>query len=255
MRILVMVKQVCEPESLFDLREGRVVLRRPLRQKMNSYDEYALEEALRLAEQCGGQVTPLTVGPAGDKAVLIRAAGMGAARGVHISYEGQTPLRPSNIAAMAAAWAQEQAYDLILAGVMSEDALQGAVGPMLAELLGLPLTTAVVELALEPESGLVRVVREMEGGRRQRVSLPLPALLTVQSSPHRPRYPSLSSLLQAKKNPPQTIPASGLPAGRATEQLLGVYPLGQTRAGLVLQGSSEQKAAALLSILRERALL
>ncbi|MFH2127312.1 MAG: electron transfer flavoprotein beta subunit/FixA family protein, partial [Pseudomonadota bacterium] len=127
MRVLVCLKQVWEPESLFDLQEAELRPRLPLRRKISSYDELALEEALRLKDSLPEtRVTALSVGPATAVDALRRALGMGADQAVHILAPEQ-PSRPASLAAWIAAWAAEQGFDLILAGVMSEDAMQGAV--------------------------------------------------------------------------------------------------------------------------------
>ncbi|MBU1273876.1 MAG: electron transfer flavoprotein subunit beta/FixA family protein [Proteobacteria bacterium] len=254
MRILVCIKQVWEPESLFDLQGTELRPRPPLRRKVGSYDELALEEALRLKDRLPRtNLTVLSVGPPPVVDVLRRALGMGADRAVHILAPDQPPPRPATLAAWIAAWAQGQNFDLILTGVMSEDAMQGAVGPMLAAHLGWPPVTSVVSLKVDGHA--LAVEREMEGGRRQRLALPLPALLTVQSGPNQPRYPTLSNLLRAKKTTPLTVDAAGLAAPPDREKVVALTPPEKRRAGLVLEGSAAQKAERLLAMLRERALL
>ncbi|MBU1154787.1 MAG: electron transfer flavoprotein subunit beta/FixA family protein [Proteobacteria bacterium] len=254
MRVLVCLKQVWEPESLFDLQGAELRPRPPLRRKISSYDELALEEALRLKDRLPeARVTALSVGPATVVDALRRALGMGADQVVHILAPEQPPPRPSTLAAWIAAWAREQGFDLILAGVMSEDTMQGAVGPMLAAKLGMPAVTSVVRL--EAGSGSLEVEREMEGGRRQRLAVQLPALVTIQSGPNQPRYPTLSNLLRAKKTTPFTLEATGLAAPIEREKVLAMAPPEKLRTGLVLEGDTAQKAERLLAILRERALL
>lgn len=256
MRILACLKQVSEPETPFDLKEGRIDLRPPARFKMSALDEFALEEALRLKDaRPGAELWALTMGPPRAAGMLQRALGMGADQGAHLLAEEEPPPRPLQIAAAIAAWAQERAFDLILTGVMSEDAMQGSVGPMLAALLDLPWATAVVEMEADPAGRRVRVVREMEAGQCQELELPLPALLTIQSSGHQPRYPSLSNLLRAKRTPLLTQEAAGLAAPPAQEACRDLGWPQRQRAGLVLAGSTQEKAARLCHILRERALL
>jgi len=253
-RVLVCLKQVWEPESLFDLQEAELRPRLPLRRKISSYDELALEEALLLKDRLPqARVTALSVGTATAVDALRRALGMGADQAVHILAPEQPPPRPASLATWIAAWAHEQNFDLILTGVMSEDAMQGAVGPMLAAKLGLPAVTSV--MSLEPGGDALKVEREMEGGRRQRLAVQLPALVTIQSGPNQPRYPTLSNLLRAKKTTPLTIEAADLAAPLEREKVLAMAPPEKRRAGLVLEGGTAQKAARLLDILRERALL
>ncbi len=255
MRILTCLKQVRHPESLFSLEEGRALWPEPGLFKMSACDEFALEEGLSLKDAlAGSEVWAVSLGPARAEAVLRRALGMGADQAALLLGEDEPPLRPARVAAALAEWARPKAFDLVLTGVMSEDAMQGTVGPMLAELLGLACATSVVEIAPAPEGGL-RVLREMEGGRRQALKINLPALLTVQSSARAPRYPTLSALLKAKK---ATIAshAPELNAGAGDrERLLGLAWPGRTRAGLTLEGDTAAKADRLYAILRERALL
>ncbi|MCB2190168.1 MAG: electron transfer flavoprotein subunit beta/FixA family protein [Deltaproteobacteria bacterium] len=254
MRVLVCLKQVWEPESLFDLQEGELRPQHPPRLKLSSYDELALEETLRLKDRLAQvQVTALSVGPPSVVEALRRALGMGADQAVHILAPDHPPPRPATLASWIAAWAGEQQFDLILAGVMSEDAMQGAVGPMLAAKLRLPVVTSVV--SLEPKEDALTVEREMEGGRRQRLAVDLPALVTVQSGPNQPRYPTLSNLLRAKKTTPLTLEAAGLQDPAEREKVLHQAPPEKRRAGLVLKGDTSQKAEQLLTILRERSLL
>ncbi len=256
MRILVCCKQVAEPESLLLDEQGRPDPGTPARTKLAEWDARALEEALVLKESHPGvEVWAVTVGPAEADAVLQRALGMGADQAGHIIASDDPPSRPSAIAAWLAEFARGRGFDLILCGVMSEDAMQGLVGPMLAEVLDLPCATGAVSLALSPDNAGVRVEREMEGGRRQAVELPLPALVTVGASPRQPRYPSLSHLLRAKKAPRLRIEAQNLAQTPTREERRALSLPQRQRAGLRLAGGSAEKAAQLRAILQERSLL
>ncbi|MEW5913227.1 MAG: electron transfer flavoprotein subunit beta/FixA family protein [Thermodesulfobacteriota bacterium] len=255
MNILVCLKQVCEPETAFSFQASPPRLRLPdaARYQMNSFDEYALEEALLLKERLAGvRLDALSVGPVRVAAVLQRAQGMGADRAVHVLSEQDS--EALSVATWIAAWAREQDYDLILCGAMSQDAMQGLVGPLLAELLGLPLATLVVKLEPRPAQRMY-VEREVEGGWRDCLELPFPALLTIQSGINRPRYPSLSNLLRAKQTRPFAIEASTLPTATSRLELVAENTPQRTRTGLRLQGSTQDKARQLAAMLRERALL
>lgn len=255
MRILTCLKQVREPQGLLGLERGRALWAEPARHKISAFDEFALEEALRLADcHPGTEVCCLTVGPAGAQDTLRRALGMGAAQAVHLLTPAGADPRPAAVARVIAGWAGGRGFDLVLTGVMSEDAMQGAVGPMLAARLGLPWATSVVALEADLRARQVRVWREMEGGLRQELALPLPALLTIQSSVKQPRYPSLSNLLRAKKATLPTVEIS-LDCQEGAAQRRGLEAPTRRRAGVMLEGSTAEKAAALLAILRERGLL
>lgn len=256
MRILVCCKQVDEPESLLLDGQGRPDPGVPARRKLAEWDARALEEALALKETLAGvEVWAVSVGPAEADTVLQRALGMGADQAAHIIAAADPPPRPAAIAAWLAEFARERGFDLILCGVMSEDAMQGLVGPMLAEVLGLACTTGAVSLEVSQDQASLRVEREMEGGRRQAVTLPLPALVTVGSSPRQPRYPSLSHLLRAKKAPRLRIEVESLVRVPVREERLGLFPPQRQRDGLRLAGDAAEKAAQLQVILQERSLL
>jgi electron transfer flavoprotein beta subunit len=258
MRILTCVKQVREPQSLLGLlglEGGAALWAEPARHKISACDEFALEEALRLADaHPGTEVCCLTVGPAGAEDVLRRALGMGATEAMHLLTPAGADPRPAQVAGAIAGWGRGQGFDLVLTGAMSEDAMQGAVGPMLAELLDLPCATAVTRLEVDPAGRGLRAWRDMEGGLRQELALPLPALLTIQTSANQPRYPSLSNLLRAKKADLPTLALELLDApGQARRR--GLEAPQRRRAGVVLEGSTVDKATALLGMLRERGLL
>lgn len=258
MNILVCLKQVSDPETAFALQASPPVLRLPpgTRYQMNGFDEYALEEALLIKEAVAGcALDALTVGPVRAAAVLQRAGGMGADRGIHILTSEEPEPDALGLATWIAAWAREQDYGLILCGVMSQDAMQGLVGPMLAELLGWPLATSVVQAQVRPGQQAVYAEREVEGGWRDCLELPLPALLTIQSGINRPRYPTLSNLLRAKQTRPHTIAAASLSRAPQGLELVGLAPPVRSRAGCRLEGSTQDKARQLAAMLRERALL
>lgn len=255
MNILVCIKQVPDPETLVFPEDGSG----PVRAggfRMNRFDEFALEEALRIREQLGTvRVEAVTVGPQRTVEVLKRAMGMGADSAFLVPAAAADLADPFAVAARIAAFARGRGYDLVLTGVMSEDAQQAQVGPMLAALLELPCATAVVSQQLTPGAATVRVKRELEGGRRERVSLDLPALLTIQTGINTPRYPTLSNLLRANRTPPERFDAETGALPKARQQVLGTVAPQQHRAGRELTGSTVEKARTLLGLLREKGLI
>lgn len=158
------------------------------------------------------------------------------------------------MASWLAAWASPRGYDLILTGAMSQDAMQGQVGPLLAGMLGLNWATLAVDMRLAAP-GRLYVEREGEAGRRQCLELDLPALVSVQASPRRPRYPSLSNPLKAKASPPETINTAELPAPVLRQELLGLAQPQRRRAGRLLTGSLEEQAQELCAILAGQGLI
>lgn len=255
MHLLVLIKQVTEPETVFDLNDGRAAPRAEPRYKLNSYDEFALEAALQIREaHPGSTLTALTIGPPRTEAALQRAVGLGFDRAVRLETGDSVDPDPALLAALAAQWAAGQGFDLILAGALAEDDRQGVVGAMLAQRLNLPLAGSVVELKPEPDRGRLIVHRELEGGRRQVMELPLPTVATVQSGLNEPRYPTLSNMLRAKKTPPEVVEMT-LPEPPPQARSIGLARPERSRVGRVLEGDTAAKAAELVDLLRKRALL
>jgi electron transfer flavoprotein beta subunit len=258
MKILVCIKQVMESETVVEIDESGRWYRpvHPPRFQMNSFDEFAVEAAMILkVNHPGCVVDALTVGPERADAVLERAMGMGVDHGIRVVDQDNGYCEPRRIAVRIARFAAERIYDLILTGVMADDDMQGMVGPMIAAFLDWPAATAVMSIETKPANGRVMVEREIEGGCREELELSLPAVLTIQSGINRPRYPTLSNLLKAKKKKPETIAGGTSSDEKATDEITSIGHPVRLRAGIVLEGSSVMKAKELCRILKERALL
>ena len=224
--------------------------------KMNRLDEYALEEALLIKESIAStRIDVITVGPDRCDEVVRRAMGMGADSGVHIRTVSDGYQSPYGVAAAIANFARGKKYTLILTGAMSEDAMQGQVGPMLAAQLGFAWATSVIFEKIAADKKTIYVEREIESGHRDTLELKLPAVITIQSGINSPRWPSLSNLLRANSQELAEVSISD-PAGlQQMEHPAAVgYPR-KSRAGLVLTGSRTEKAARLLTVLREKSFL
>ncbi len=253
MDILVCVKQIVALETPLRLAASGAALAVDERTeyRLNEFDEYAVEAALRLRETAGeAHVEVVSLGPPRVIVAIRRALGMGADRGIHLVTSTADDLDPFAVAHAIAAYARTRRYDLILTGVQSEDAMQGAVGPLIAARLGRPCATGV--LAMQLVGGEIEVVRELEAGRRERLALSLPAVLTMQTGPDQPRYPSLSNMLRANRSELETIAIETLdspPARQVVTRL--TYPL-PTRECLMLEGSAADKARRLRRMLVER---
>ncbi len=254
MKILVCVKQVPDAESTFRIDEsGMGFDEEGIVFRMNSYDEFALEEAVQIKEERPGvEITALSVGPRRAEAVVRRALELGADHGVHVLTEGGQGMDSLQTAERIASFARGRGFDLILCGVMSEDEQCSQTGPMTAALLDLPYATTVVAEEIQSDETIVRVERELEGGRRQVVELPLPSVLTVQSGINRPRYPSLSNKLRARKQELEEIDSTGMSPGRQSQELLRVCLPPPSRTGVFLEGSLDDKASALVRIIHEK---
>jgi electron transfer flavoprotein beta subunit len=258
MKILVCVKQVPDPEQLSVGcgADGGPVLGGASALRTNRFDEFAVEAALHLKEILGQvSIDVLSVGPETVLAVVKRAIGMGVDHGVLLlTADGADP-GPAAVARRIAGFAGQRRYDLILTGAWSEDGMNGQVGPMTAALLAVPWATQVMALQLTADRRAVAIEREVETGARERLELRLPALLALQPGINRPRYPSLSNLLRANRQPVERVAAEGL--GETSDPVVcmdSTWPP-RVRAGRVLKGRLEEQAEDLLCVLRERALI
>jgi electron transfer flavoprotein beta subunit len=255
MKILVCLKQVLAPESelTLDADSAQITAPSAAERRMGRYDAGALEAALQISEARGGaQVDVVTVGPPEAAEVLRRALGMGAEQAVHIVSLAEVE-DPSVVAAAIAAVAG--GHDLIFTGVMSEDLMQAAVGPSLAVLLDRPCATDAVAFELKPDGLEMTVQEEIEHGARNLVRLVLPAVLTLQSGPWLPRYPSLSGLLKARRKKIRTLDLAAVALGPQRQRCAALTLPPRTRQGRILCGSSGEKADALMRLLRQRGFL
>jgi len=262
MKILVCIKQVPEFEHMeinenLDGAAGRDL---STDFKMNRFDEFAVETAIQIKENPPGnqpdtEIHVLTVGPMRAADVLKRGIGMGAHHGIHLQTEAEDYLSPAAIAGWITGRAKTGDYDLILTGSMSEDGMNGQVGPMLAGHMNLPCATQVICSRMASAGGPVYVEREIEGGHREMAEMSLPAVLAIQTGANRPRYPSLSNLMRASKQELETIEAKTLAELPAGEALEGFVMPRKTRAGRHLTGSAEEKAEQLIALLQDKAFI
>src|SRR6185436_18520825 len=166
----------------------------------NESDGYALEEALRLKEAKGeGEVVVCTLGAQSAKTVIKDALARGADRGVHVVVDEPNKLSPFQIAKAIADAIRDENADLVFTGLQSDDASYGQTGVILAELLGIPHATIVIEVDRESLGDTLRVKRELESVWYQWFTYKLPALLTIQSGISQIRYASLKGIMAAKK--------------------------------------------------------
>ncbi len=254
MNVFVFVKQVPDMESLFRINDrGTGYDEEGLLFRMNSYDVHAVEEAVRLNEEHGDVATvSLSVGPSRAEQVVRRALEFGVDRGVHIRIHEE--MRPDALetASLIAAFMAGKRFDLLLFGVMSEDAQRYQTGPMVAALLDLPFATSVVSQTLNHDRTGIVVERELEGGRRVVMELPLPCVLSVQSGINLPRYPSLSNKLRARKVPLEVMEADTLEKGKTSEDRVHVYLPPPPQEGIFLEGTLEEKADQVIRQIHEK---
>ena len=258
LKIVVCVKQVPELEAAITIDPASqwVTVGGTSAFRMNRFDECAVEAAIQIKERYAGTcIHILSVGPEGSETVIRRAIGMGADHGTHMVTEADGFVDPSTLAAWMATVPEAVDADLIFCGAMSEDLMQGQVGPLLAECLSLPCATAVMHVEIMPAGQGVNVEREIEGGYREAVALQLPALLTIQTGINQPRYPSLSNLLRANKLTLKTLHADGMDSPPSLQGVKQVTLPRKLRESVFLEGSTAQKAEQLITILSDRSFL
>lgn len=205
MKIAVCIKRVPDMEMRFSIAGDRKSLDPSgIKYEMGDFDGYALEVALQLVEkQSAGEVVVISAGPDGVQEILRKGLAMGASRAVQLKAE-EVPFDGLAIAQALAAELKDGGYDLILFGRMATDTASGAVGPMTAELLGLPCVTAISHLEIAGNGGTAR--RDLEGAS-ETLQFPLPAVLTIDEGIARPRLASLKGIMAAKKKPLEVKPA------------------------------------------------
>jgi len=256
--IVVCIKQVPDTEARITVRQGEADIEREgLTLIVNPYDEYAIEEALKIKEDRGGTVTVLTMGPERATEALRTALAMGADNAVHLcdpAFEGLDPLTAARVMARAL---QDMDYDLILCGKQAIDDDSCQVGPALAEALGLPQVTVVTSLEVGGDGSKARARREMDG-YADIVETPLPAVITAQKGLNEPRFPSLPGIMKAKKKEVRTLSAQDLglegadaaaPSTRVVELSVPV----RDRAQKLLEDEPPAAAAELARLLSEEA--
>jgi electron transfer flavoprotein beta subunit len=195
------MKQVANKDAVLRIgTDEKWINEADISQQTNESDGYALEEALRVKEAKGdGEVIVCTLGPQTAKTVIKDALARGADRAIHVVVEGSRLLSPYQIAKAIADAIREENADLIFTGLQSDDASYGQTGVVLAELLGIPHATIVIEVDRASLGDTLRVKRELESGWYQWFTYKLPSLLTIQSGISQIRYASLKGIMAAKK--------------------------------------------------------
>jgi electron transfer flavoprotein beta subunit len=251
MKIVVAVKQVPARDSQLRIAPaGKWIEEADLSYEINEPDAYALEEALQLKEKHGGEVVVLCAGPARAAQTVREALAKGADRAIHIEEENLGAFDPLATARLLAAALKPEAPELILTGLQSDDYGYGQTGVILAELLGLPHATIIMQV--EKQDGRIRVKRELEEGWFQHVEMPLPALLTIQSGINRLRYATLMGIKKAKTKELKRLTAAalGVAADSPSIVLERVYLPERMKRTQLFDGSPREAAAQLVEKLK-----
>lgn len=248
MHVVVILKQTFDTEEKIVITDGKVS-EDGVKFVINPYDEYAVEEALRLKEAHGGTVTVVSAGPERTAEALRTALAMGADEAVRIATEA-IDTDEYGISRLLAAFLQTLNYDLILGGNFSVDNGAGQVAVRIAKLLALPHVSSITGLAVNGDRATV--VRDAEGDA-ETLELMLPAVMTAQQGLNEPRYPSLPGIMKAKKKPFRELSLTDLGLSEdeiaPKTQRLGLSLPSARQAGKLLAGSPAEQAAELVRLL------
>ena len=260
MNIIVCVKQVIDTGAALTLKEGAVDTE-GLPRVLNPYDEFAVEEAVRIREQSPDDttVTLITLGPDRFKDTLRKGLAMGADQAIHLldaAFDGLDGLGVATALSRAIGTLE---YDLILCGRQAVDDDMAQVGPAIAVLLEIPFVTVVTKLSFAEDRQKAEVTRQIEGGS-EILEAPLPLLITCQKGLNEPRLPSLKGIMAAKKKEITLLDAAaigfdgqamGAAANRVRETSLTLPPA--RKKGIILEGSPEEACTQLVQALRDEA--
>ena len=255
MKIVVAIKQVPNRDAPVRIAAGgKWIGEADLEWAMNEPDAHALEEALQLKEQHGGEVIVVSAGPERVAATIREALAKGADRGVHIVCDDLGARDALGVAGLLAAAIRNENPDLVLTGLQSEDLGLGQTGVILAELLGLPHATLILRVE-KTEAGL-KVKRELEEGWFQSIEMPLPALLTMQSGGNKLRYATLMGIKRAKTKELRVVNAAELGENAAPVAILDrISAPKKQKKTQILSGLPKEVAAALVEKLKEARVL
>ena len=257
MKMLVLVKQV--PDTATQVKVGsdpRTIDQTGITWIVSPYDEFALEEALRIKEkrnQAGDEVVAVTLGPERAKEALRSCLAMGADRAIHVNDPAFESADTLTAARALAAVVKLESPQLVLSGRQAIDDDMGATGPQVAEVLGWPCLSWIMEEAVSADASSIRVGRQVEGGL-EIFDVPLPCLVTAQKGMNEPRYPTLKGIMSAKSKPVEQLSLTdlGLSAdGLApTQRVTAVSEAPQKAPGEIVQ-AGEEAAARFADLLAE----
>jgi len=250
LKILVCMKQVPQKDAPLKLNESGAWIREDVSYEVNEPDAYALEEALRQKEKHGGEVVVITAGPARAQQVLREALAKGADRAIHLEDNAFAGLDALNTARAFAAAIKDEQFDLIFTGLQSDDYGFAQTGVILAELLGWPHATIIMQI--EKAGSGIRVKRELEAGYFQFVEMPLPAVLTIQSGINKLRYATLIGIKQAKNKPLRKVSMAEVQQalGPNLQRIERMYAPQKTKKTEYLEGPAGEIAKKLVEKLR-----
>jgi electron transfer flavoprotein beta subunit len=251
MKIAVCIKQVPTRDWQPRLNDSKTWSReQDTAFEMNEPDAYALVEALRLKEKHGGEAVVCSAGPPRVAQVIREALARGADRAIHVEDDGLTSADAFIVADALSAAMEAEKFDLVLTGLQSDDLGFAQTGVILAQRLGRPHATIVMDVQADPSAGTVKVKRELEGGWFQWVTLPLPAVLTIQSGINQLRYATLKGIMAAKK---KDIRVARVPLSAPRMTIVGLHTPEKSKKTQIISGSPAEASKELVRRLRQEA--
>lgn len=254
MNIYVLLKQTFDTEDKIIVNDGQIE-DDGAEFIINPYDEYAVEEAIVQRDVHGGTVTVVSVGDEASEKQLRTALAMGADQAVLINTEDELEDGDAYTTALILeAFFEDKDIDLILAGNVAIDEASGQVGPRLAEQLGLPCVTTIVDLRIDGD--VVWIDRDVEGDM-EKIESKLPLLVTCQQGLNEPRYPSLPGIMKAKKKPLEELELDDLDLEEEDVEpktkTIDIFLPPEKEAGKMLEGSASEQVHELVSLLKNEA--
>ena len=254
MKILVTIKQVPDTATQVKIAaDGKTIDTTGITWIVSPYDEFAVEEALRIKEKRGqGEVVAVSLGPDRVKEALRSCLAMGCDRAIHLNDAAWSAADTLTTAKALAAVVKQEAPQLVLCGRQAIDDDMGAVTAQLAEVLGWPSAYWIMEEAIDGDGKSIRAARQVEGGLEV-FELPLPAVLAAQKGLNEPRYPTLKGIMGAKKKEIKDLKAADLGLGEVTRELevVALEALPPRPPGRILTGEPKDMARELVRALRE----
>jgi electron transfer flavoprotein beta subunit len=250
MKIIVCIKQIPERDAQVRISSsGKWIEESDIQFAMNESDAYALEEALQLKEKNGGEVVVLSAGPERAGTTIREALAKGADRAIQVESDNLNQLDALGVAQLLSAAAKQESPDLVLTGLQSDDLGYGQTGVIMAELMGLPHASLI--LNVEKSGNGITVKRELEEGWFQNIDLPLPAVLMIQSGGTKLRYATLMGIKKAKTKELRKLSASDLGQSASPAATLEKITQPQKQKSTqIIPGSPKEAAATLVEKLK-----
>jgi electron transfer flavoprotein beta subunit len=253
MKFYVCIKQVPDVDAPIQIKDGNLIQDTD-RMILNAYDASAVEEALVLTEEHGGEVEVVLVGPDKAQETIRKALAMGADKATHIKTNGDESYDSATYAKILADFFEDKEYDVISCGKQSQDTDAGLTGGMLAEHLDLPYATNAVGLNWEDSTLVVK--RQGDSGQ-EIIALPNPCLVTCSNDMNEPRIPSLKGIMQSKRKPMEVVELADLELDetelQAQTSVTGYMEKPEREPGQKFEGEPDELAQKVAKLLDEEA--